>query len=83
MYQWLRRLYLRLRYWNRGPINEEKGRPVRDIIAEIDWQDSPLLRELSESNFSNVDWTTYKIVWRPELARAAGLLDELTEVKDE
>ena len=43
MYRWLRSLYLRLRYWNRGPINEAKG--------------------------------------RPEVAREAGLFDELTEVK--
>lgn len=62
MYRWLRSLYLRLRYWNRGPINEAKGRPVRDIIAEIDWQDVPLLRALGNDDFSDVDWTRHREV---------------------
>ena len=62
MYRWLRSLYLRLRYWNRGPINEAKGRPVRDIIAEIDWQDVPLLRKLGYEDGKEFSFVTQKIV---------------------
>lgn len=58
----LKQMYWRLRYWGRGPIRYEPKppRPIRDLIAEIDWEEVPILNQLGRD--TSVSFTFSKKV---------------------